>query len=162
MVAIISFFVTLKFIKLLRFNRRIAMLSSTLKRASMPLANFGIMFSVIIIACVIFGNMVFGRELYDYQNYFQSTAAIIGLLLGKFSYHEFTSADRVLGPIFFFAFNVMVNWIVMNVFLAILNEIINEVHNSESLQTNDYEMVDFVMEKFKSTYSLIVIENNIN
>ena len=123
----------------------------------MPLANFGIMFSVIIIACVIFGNIVFGRELYDYQNYFQSTAAIIGLLLGKFSYHEFTSAHRVLGPIFFFAFNIMVNWIVMNMFLAILNEIINEVHSSESLQTNDYEMVDFVVDKLKSTCITIFI-----
>ena len=156
MVAIISFFVTLKFIKLLRFNRRIAMLSSTLKRATMPLASFGIMFGVIIIACVIFGNMVFGRDLYDYQNYFQSTAAIIGLLLGKFSYHEFTSADRVLGPIFFFAFNVMVNWIVMNIFFAILNEIISEVHANESLQTNDYEMVDYVVNKFKSECQIMI------
>lgn len=160
MVAIISFFVTLKFIKLLRFNRRVAMLSTTLKRAWNPLSSFGVMFSVIIIACVVFSNMVFGRELEEYRTYFQSLAAIIGLLLGKFSYHEFERADPTLGPLFFFAFNIFVNWIVMNVFIAILNEIIAEVHANEELQTNDYEMVDFVMEKFKSkcfSASLLVV-----
>uniref|UniRef100_A0A7M5WZ65 Uncharacterized protein n=1 Tax=Clytia hemisphaerica TaxID=252671 RepID=A0A7M5WZ65_9CNID len=152
MVALISFFVTLKFIKLLRFNRRIAMLSSTLKRAWDPLSNFGIIFGIIITACVVFGNMVFGRELYDYQNYFRSTASIIGLLLGKFSYHEFTSADRLLGPIFFFAFNFIVNWVVMNMFIAILNEIIMEVHANEDLQSNEYEMVDYFLHKMRGFF----------
>lgn len=153
MVGMISFFVTLKFIKLLRFNRRISMLSSTLKAAWYPLMMFGVIFGIVITACVMFGTMVFGRELYDYQNYFRSVASIIGLLLGKFSYHEFTSANRFLGPIFFFAFNVMVNWVVMNMFLAILNDIIAEVHANADLQNNDYEMVDYCIEKLKSEFS---------
>ncbi|XP_065660232.1 uncharacterized protein LOC100197328 isoform X2 [Hydra vulgaris] len=148
-VSLIVFFVTLKFIKLLRFNRRVSMLSSTLKAAWYPLSMFGIIFFIILCSVVSSSSIVFGMLLDGYQTYFKTIASIISLLLGKFSYSQFEKANSVLGPIFFFGFNVMVNWIIMNMFISILNDVFAVVRANLEYQDNDYEMVDFIMEHFK-------------
>ncbi|XP_065660228.1 polycystin-1-like protein 2 isoform X3 [Hydra vulgaris] len=148
-VSVIVFFVTLKFIKLLRFNRRVSMLSSTLKAAWYPLSMFGIILFIVLCSVISSASIVFGTLLEGYQNYFKTIASIISLLLGKFSYSQFENANSVLGPVFFFGFNVMVNWIIMNMFLSILNDVFAVVCTNLEYQNNDYEMVNFIMEHFK-------------
>ena len=93
-----------------------------------------------------------GVLLDGYQNYFKTIASIISLLLGKFSYSQFENTNPVLGPIFFFGFNIMVNWIVMNMLISILNDVFAVVRTNLEFQNNDYEMVDFMMESFKGFF----------
>jgi Polycystin cation channel. len=81
-VALICFFVTLKFIKLLRFNRRISMLSSTLKRAWYPLMMFGICFALVLTSTTICATLIFGGNLYGYRSIGHSVSSIVSLLLG--------------------------------------------------------------------------------
>ncbi|XP_047143853.2 uncharacterized protein LOC100207051 isoform X2 [Hydra vulgaris] len=153
-VSLIVFFVTLKFIKLLRFNQRVSMLSSTLRVAWYPLSMFGIIFSIILCSVVSTSSIVFGSLLDGYQTYFKSLASIISLLLGKFSYRLFENANSVLGPIFFFGFNAIVIWIVMNIFISILNDAFTAVRTNLQFQTNDYEIVDFMIVQFKDWLGL--------
>lgn len=148
-VALVCFFITLKFIKLLRFNRRISMLSSTLKRAWYPLLMFGIIFGIVLIAVTFSATIIFSKALYGYRDNFKSFTSIISLLLGKFSYHQFDNTNRFLGPVFFFSFNVMVNWIIMNMYISILNDAFAEVRNDFELQDNDYKMVDYMVNNLK-------------
>ncbi|XP_065681247.1 uncharacterized protein LOC101237406 [Hydra vulgaris] len=151
-VSLIVFFVTLKFIKLLQFNRRMLMLSSTLKNAWYPLTMFGIIFFIILCSVVSTASIVFGSLLYGYQNYFKTLASIISLLLGKFSYSQFENANNVLGPSFFFGFNFIVIWIVMNIFISILNDAFAEVFADLQFQTNEYEMVNFIIVHLKELF----------
>ncbi|XP_047143817.1 uncharacterized protein LOC101238025 isoform X3 [Hydra vulgaris] len=148
-VALIVFFVTLKFIKLLRFNRRISMLSSTLKAGWYPLSMFGIIVLIILCSFIFSCNIMFGAFIDGYQTYFKTIASIISLLLGKFSYSHFGKANPVLGPIFFLTFNIIVIWIVINMFVSILNDVFEAVRTSLETQSNDFEMVDFILEHFK-------------
>ena len=60
-VALITFFVTVKFVKLLRFNRHISILSTALKVSWHPLSMLGIIFILIMFPIVIFSNMIFGE-----------------------------------------------------------------------------------------------------
>nr|XP_047143143.1 uncharacterized protein LOC105848477 isoform X3 [Hydra vulgaris] len=151
-VSLIVFFVTLKFIKLLRFNCRMLMLSSTLKNAWYPLTMFGIIFFIILCSVVSTSSIVFGSLLYGYQNYFKTLASIISLLLGKFSYSQFENANNVLGPSFFFGFNFIVIWIVMNIFISILNDAFAEVCADFQFQTNEYEMINFIIVNLKELF----------
>ena len=82
-VALICFFVTLKFIKLLRFNRRISMLSSTLKRAWYPLMMFGICFAIVLASATMSATLIFGGNLYGYRSIGHSISSIFSLLLGE-------------------------------------------------------------------------------
>lgn len=110
---------------------------------------FGICFGIIIVAVIFSSSIIFGTNLYNYRNYFVTIASIISLLLGKFSYYQFETTNRVLGPIFFFAFNIMVNWIIMNMFISILTDVFADVQADVLSQDNDYEIVDFILQHFK-------------
>jgi len=110
---------------------------------------FGITFSVVVIATTISSSIIFGGSLYGYRDAFKTIASIIGLLLGKFRYHEFESANRFLGPVFFFLFNIMVNWIIMNMMIAILCDVFTQVQEELLAQENDYELVDYIIDNLK-------------
>lgn len=148
-VALICFCVTVKFIKLLRFNKRISMLSSTLRRAGFPLLMFAITFGLVIIAFTLLAHLTFGNYLDGYKTISNSFSSIISLLLGKFSYHQFDEVNEYLGPAFFFGFNIFVNLIVMNMYISILNDSITEVRFEVAQQKNEYEMIDYTWDKFK-------------
>lgn len=51
-IGFLVFFATLKFLKLLRFNKKISMLSDTLRHSSKALINFSIIFNVIFLAFI--------------------------------------------------------------------------------------------------------------
>lgn len=148
-VALICFFVTVKLIKMLRFNQRVSLLSATLNSAWHPLAMFAIMFFVIIGSVVFSTTIIFGHTLYGYRNWFATLSSVFGLLLGKFSYEQFETTNHNLGPPFFFAFNIFVNWIVMNMFITILTDVFSEVQAEMLGKPNEYEIVDYMTSVLK-------------
>ena len=93
-----------------------------------------------------------------YRSIFYCIALInIFYIIGKFSYYQFESTNHVLGPVFFLSFNVFVNWIIMNMFISILNDVLVEVHTDVKLQNNDYEMVDYMLDSVKSNFLFLTI-----
>ena len=149
-VALLVFFISIKFIKLLRFNKKMSLLASTLKASWYPLGMFSIVITIVLYGSFIFGNIVFGKNLYGYRNMFVTAATQISLLLGKFSYKEYESTNRILGPLFFFLYIIMVNWILMNMFVSIINDAFEDVQADVKKQDNDYEIIDFIMDHFKA------------
>ncbi len=148
-VSLIVFFVSIKFIKLLRFNRRMSILSDTLKDAWYPLGMFSIVMGIVLFGSFAFGTIVFGIQMYSYRNLMVTASTQISLLLGKFNFYEYENTNRIIGPLFFFGYIIMVNWILMNMFVSIINDSFETVSNNISKQSNDYEIVDFVMDRFK-------------
>ena len=120
--ALICFFIVLKFVKLLRFNKRISMLARTLKRCARDLLIFGIQFAIALIAFTFSGTLLFGVDLYGYKDNWSTFASVIRLILGKFNFAEFASADYTLGPMWFNLFHVGVNFVIMNMYISILND----------------------------------------
>ncbi|XP_065639762.1 uncharacterized protein LOC100197148 isoform X3 [Hydra vulgaris] len=153
-VSLLVFFVTLKFIKLLRFNRRVSLLSSTLNVAFYPLSMLGITFVVALIAIISFCTIVFGVLLEGYQTYLGTISSVISLFLGKFSFYTFVNASPVLGPLFFLGFNIFMIWILMSMFISILNDSLVCVHSNKDFQNNDYEMLDYFLTRFKAWFGL--------
>eukprot|EP00794_Sanderia_malayensis_P008988 gene8988-9948_t len=148
-VSLIVFFVSIKFVKLLRFNRRMSILADTLKDAWYPLGMFSIVMGIILLGSFLFATLVFGTAMYGYRNVLVTAATQISLLLGKFNFYEYSSTNRIIGPIFFFGYIVIVNWILINMFVSIINDSYEVVCKNLELQSNDYEIVDFVMDRFK-------------
>jgi len=149
-VALIVFFVSIKFIKLLRFNRRMSILADTLKHSWKPLGMFSIVMGIVLTSTFAFATIVFGRQMYGYRNMLVTAATQISLLLGKFDFNEYENTNRVIGPIFFFLYIIMVNWILLNMFLSIINDSFEVVSSNLQEQSNDYEIVDFIMDQFKA------------
>jgi hypothetical protein len=99
-VALITFFTMLKFLKLLRFNKRIGMLSKSLRYARRDLSSFGFVFLIFILAYAQMGFALFGRSLRAYRSFFISLTTCFRMLLGEVNAPDMISVSRVYGMLF--------------------------------------------------------------
>jgi polycystin 1L2 len=96
-VALITFFTMLKFLKLLRFNKRIGILSKSFRYARRDLSSFGFVFLIFILAYAQMGFAIFGRSLRVYRNFFISLTTCFRMLLGEVNAPDMFSVSRVYG-----------------------------------------------------------------
>ena len=87
-----------------------------------------------------------------YQNYFQTTTSVVSLLLGKFDFRQFEQANAILGPIFFFGFNIFINLIIVSMFVSILNDSIEVVRSSNTEENEDVAVIEFLLRKLKGMF----------
>ena len=146
---IIVFLSFLKMFRLLRFNRRMSMLQQVLKRCLSQLLSFMIMFALAFLAFALLACLVFGQSMEGFGTFLRSCASLMDTLLGKFTLKEMSKANRIIGPIFFYSYTVSMVFILINMFLSIINDAFTEVRSDVEKQSNDYEIVDFMIHRLK-------------
>ena len=152
--AFVVFIISVKFLRLFRFNRRMSLLGSTLKCAAKEMLHFGIIFSLVFVGFSHLCYLVFSHELYKFHTFLTTVETLISVMLGKFSYVSLERTNRVLGPMMFFFYSIGVVFILINMFLSIIIENFKRVKRNNDLQSNEYEIVDFMTEQFMSWLGL--------
>lgn len=135
----------LKFLKLLRFNRRMSLLVQTIKVSGKPLLSFFFMFLLFFMAYTQAAFLVFGSTNEDYATFIVAAETMLTMTLGGFDFLGLQSANRLIGPIFFISYMVFIFLILVNVFLSIVNDSFAEVANDVSKQSNDYEVLNYMV-----------------
>lgn len=149
-VAWLVFLANIKFVRLLRFNKRMGMLSATLRNACRPLCMFFIMFAILFMAYAQFFHLIYYKELSSWKTMVHSMETCLQMMLGKFNYQAMEEVNSFLGLLFFVFYILTVAYILINMFLTILNESFYQVRCDISKQSNDYEIVDFMLQRFLS------------
>ena len=145
-------FVTLKSVKLLRFNKRMFMISDTVTFAKSNLINFTFMFVVFMIAFGHFTSQAFGTILYGYQSFSSSIFTLLNFAIGASDLSSIYAANRILGPIFFVIFILFLQWCFITMFVAILNFGINDSKAKSEERRNKFELLAYVFSKVKSVF----------
>ena len=78
------------------------------------------------------------------------------IILGDFNFLELEAANRVLGPLYFMLYVFFVFFVLLNMFLAIINDTYSEVKADIAGQKNEFEMADY----FKMVSEMIIIRKN--
>ena len=138
----------IKSIRLLQYNKTISLLASTLKGSAKPLAAFFIVFFVFFVAFTSFAYLLYMPHLTDYKSFITASESVLSLLLGTFDFSEISSTNRILGPIWFFLIMMFGVMYLVNVFLSIIMETYASVKDDLSRQSQEYELVDFMVQKF--------------
>jgi len=148
-VAICVFFSWVKLFKYISFNKTMTQLASTLTRCAGDVAGFGVMFFTVFFAFAQLGYLLFGTQVEDFSNFSNAIFTLLRTILGDFNFNEIEQANRVLGPIFFLSYVFFVFFVLLNMFLAIINDTYSEVKEEISAQKNDFEVADY----FKRGYN---------
>lgn len=149
MVGWVVFLGTLKFLRLLRFNKRMSLLASTLKRGAPSLLQFGIIFAIVFMAFIQLFYLVFAHTIYNFARFVSAMESGVLMMMGKFDIHAMTMVEPVLTPLFFFFFVITVTFVLVNMFMSILNESFSVVRADLAKQNNDHEIVNFMVSRFK-------------
>ncbi|XP_010070750.1 PREDICTED: polycystic kidney disease 2-like 2 protein, partial [Pterocles gutturalis] len=127
MIAVNIFFAWMKIFKYVSFNKTMTQLSSTLSRCAKDIIGFAIMFFIIFFAYAQLGYLVFGSQVEDFSSFQNCIYTQFRIVLGDFNFETVEAANRVLGPIYFITFVFFVFFVLLNMFLAIINDTYSEV-----------------------------------
>ncbi|KAM6148636.1 polycystin-2-like protein 2 [Erethizon dorsatum] len=126
-IAITIFFAWIKIFKYISFNKTMTQLSSTLSRCIKDIVGFAIMFFIIFFAYAQLGFLVFGSQVDDFSSFQNAIFAQFRIILGDFNFAGIQQANWILGPIYFLTFIFFVFFVLLNMFLAIINDTYSEV-----------------------------------
>lgn len=156
MVALVVLLINLKFLRMLRFNRKVSVLSSTMKVSASKLVSFMLMFLVIFLAYCFLVYLVFGPVLEDYRSFIRCMVSMMAMVLGNFAFYDLFDVSVIFGPAVFFTFMVLFQFILINMFIGILCDSFNEVRYDSEKQGNEYEIVQFISNRIKAFVGLFV------
>lgn len=111
--------------------------------------SFMMLFFVLFLAFCQFAYAVFGVDNEEYATFPTTLGSMMSMTLGSFDFHALTDSSRILGPMFFFGYVVSVFFVLMNVFIGVLNDALNTVANDVSVQSNEHELLDFMLHSVK-------------
>ncbi|CAF0898034.1 unnamed protein product [Adineta steineri] len=152
---IIAFTVFLAWIKIFKyvsFNKTMTQLSTTLSRCAKDVLGFSVMFMIVFLAYAQLGYLLFGTMVTDYKTFSTSIFTLFRIILGDFDFDAILDAHRILGPIFFLTYVFFVFFVLLNMFLAIINDTYAEVKNDMSTQESEFELGEY----FKKSYGKVL------
>ncbi|GAB6020442.1 polycystic kidney disease 1-like 2 [Chamberlinius hualienensis] len=148
LLSLVVFVATLKFIKLLRFNRRMGVLSSTLAHAWSELAVFGLCFAIVFLAFVQLFYLIMATNSTDFSTFVKTVEYTFSMMLQKFDFSVIRDSCPFYGPVVFFVFSLMTSIVLVNLLLTIIIKAFEDVSRDIFKQPNDYEIVDFILSRF--------------
>ncbi|EDO39106.1 predicted protein, partial [Nematostella vectensis] len=123
LMACLVFFSSLKLMKLVLLHVRVVVISSTMRVSFIRLLPFSFIFIVILLAYAQLGILVFGTMETSYATVYNALVTELMLFIGGDTrINELREVNRVMAPFYVISFMVFMGFILMNVFVAILNE----------------------------------------
>ncbi|KAL2083633.1 hypothetical protein ACEWY4_021406 [Coilia grayii] len=150
--AVNLFFAWIKIFKYISFNKTMTQLSSTLARCAADILGFAVMFFIVFFAYAQLGYLLFGTEVESFSTFNKCIFTQFRIILGDFDYDGIERANRVLGPIYFFTYVFFVFFVLLNMFLAIINDTYSEVKEELASQTDEVQITDIIKQSYMKTF----------
>lgn len=120
--ALIIFACMLRVFKYMTLSQRLLQFILVFLRAASEIVLFGILFVGVFVGFIILGHEIYGPEMEDFSDLMRSTRTLLKMMVGDFDYDAMRQVDPTWTPIFFVLYLGFVVFVMVNVFLAILNE----------------------------------------
>uniref|UniRef100_A0AAY4C6X6 EF-hand domain-containing protein n=1 Tax=Denticeps clupeoides TaxID=299321 RepID=A0AAY4C6X6_9TELE len=150
--AVNLFFAWIKIFKYISFNKTMTQLSSTLARCAADIFGFAIMFFIVFFAYAQLGYLLFGNQVESFSTFSKCIFTQFRIILGDFDYNAIDQANRVLGPIYFFTYVFFVFFVLLNMFLAIINDTYTEVKEELASQKDDLQISQILKQSYAKTF----------
>ena len=151
-ISVVVFLATLKFLRILKFNKHISLMAKSIIVSKGPMISYSFVFAVALLGFAMMGNLLFGRSAYMFSTFTRSLVNVCEMILGKgTNYDELEAINRFYGPFFIFVYFFGMTVFLMNFFVAILNDSFKDAREIlEEKPTEDSEMADFIGQYAKS------------
>ncbi|XP_008828400.1 polycystin-2 [Nannospalax galili] len=158
--AVLVFFVWIKLFKFINFNRTMNQLSTTMSRCAKDLFGFAIMFFIIFLAYAQLAYLVFGTQVDDFSTFQECIFTQFRIILGDINFTDIEEANRVLGPLYFTTFVFFMFFILLNMFLAIINDTYSEVKSDLAQQKAEMELSDLIKKGYHKALVKLKLKKN--
>jgi polycystin 1L2 len=147
-----SSFGTIKFLKMLRFNKQIAFLGLTMKRCFGELVSFSLVFFLIWFAFVQWMYLIYGSDIEGYETLVASMSSAFSMMLGKFDAESIVRANSSIGPIAFSMYNIVMICFTLNIFISIIIEAFDHVRHEAKNNPDQFDFMNHTIKRFKKLF----------
>ncbi|GMI23619.1 hypothetical protein TrRE_jg50 [Triparma retinervis] len=140
-----SFNAVLTFLKLFKFvreNARMSQLIDTIKVASIDMLSILVIIVIVASGYGIAFHIAFGHAVDEYRDFTESLFTLFLATLGDFDMDELRSYNQVLGAFLFVSFIVLMFFIIVSMFLAIVDSAYEAVREEIALSHGDHVNTD--------------------
>jgi Ca2+-binding EF-hand superfamily protein len=125
-----------------RFNR----VTRTISHSLADILAFFLIFGVSLFGFALGGVLILGNDNYAFHQPSKSVSTLLLAVFGDFDYEGISSANRVLGPLFFFSWMLYAAIILLNMAIAIISEAFVHVLESDNALGDVDDMWDYMHE----------------
>ena len=122
-----AFLLWFKVFKYTSFEPRMSMIARVCSRAFRPLLLYILMFSFVLFGFAQAGSLAFGADVAGFDTLGLSIYTILLATLGQLDFEALRHSNRVFGPLFYFVFVLLVYFVLLAMFLAIIDSAYNDV-----------------------------------
>lgn len=122
------FFAYLTMFKFLQSSSSISIISGTLLQSILSMLFFFMIFAMIFMGWVLLSYKLFGKDTIDYKSMSTSANTLMQVILGENNLDVISQFDLYSASIFFICASLLNNFIMLNIFLAIINESYDTVY----------------------------------
>ncbi|XP_047471507.1 polycystic kidney disease protein 1-like 2 [Penaeus chinensis] len=159
LIGFILFVGTIKFIKLLRFNRRMGVLSTTLRYCWEDLRGFLMVFVLCFFTFVVMFYMMLNSSVFGFHNFVVAVETCFSMILGKFQFEEMKEIG-VFVTVMFFVFVICSSWVLINLLLTVVIQTFVEVRHALEKRGNEYELMQFFLARLRAFWGLEALPEN--
>ncbi|XP_048586754.1 uncharacterized protein LOC5520731 isoform X2 [Nematostella vectensis] len=160
LMAVLIFVITVKLLRILKFNKHISLLAGSMKKSAKRLVSYSVVFLVAFIAFAQVAFLAFGPTTTAYSTVVRVFRTQFSMFVGGDpDWEALKSSSGFIGPIYFFGYMTAMATILINMFIAILNEAYKEVHAFRNQDPEDTKMmqvfIDYATGRLKDNMSKI-------
>ncbi|KAL9967112.1 hypothetical protein ACROYT_G025281 [Oculina patagonica] len=141
---ILTFIVTVKLLRLIRFNKHVVVFSKALKISARHLPSFIVVLLNLFVAFLHFGFLIFGTASEHYSSVLRGAYFQLELTLGRVKarpINQLAETNTIFGKVFSAMILVSITILLMNFFIVIVNDALVEAKNT--IKGNKlYDLVD--------------------
>jgi polycystin 1L2 len=154
------FFATLRFIKTLRFNKRVIVYVHAFKQSLNELISFGVIFIIVWMSFVQVFYVLMNAETKEFASIYQSMESCFQIILGKFNSNAFVDSKSFLSEPIFVAYNVIILFIMVNLMISILVNGFDSARNDNDLNHVDVDVLAYVKDNIALVNPFVSKRNN--
>ena len=136
MLALCAYTASLKFMKILQFNKIIRTLFRTMIICGSEMISFGVLFCLVAFSFIQAGYVIFN----DFSTFVKSMETGFLLILGKFQLADMLAANPVFAVIFYIFFNGFVIVVLLNMFISMVSDafVAAKAEDDDTLHLEDF------------------------
>ncbi|XP_048736495.2 polycystin-2-like [Ostrea edulis] len=125
--ALVVFISTLRFLKLLGYNKRFTQITTVVAKAGGALCSFGVIFALVFLGFASLGTLMLGVQLKEYKTFLYTCGTLSNTFIGKNKLNAMVVAAPLFAYVYFLTYTVFVIMILVSICAAILNSSISNV-----------------------------------
>ncbi|KAL5965302.1 Polycystin-2 [Taenia solium] len=146
--------------KYVSFNKTMNQLNLTLANCAKDIAGFGVMFFIVFFAFAQLGYLAFGTQVSDFGTFATALLTLFRIILGDFDFQALQEAQSFFGPLYFLVYIFFVFFVLINMFIAIINDTYLEVKSNLLNQPSEFQMKAFFKQRLKEMRNRIKQKKN--